>query len=151
MSTATGLIVVEQLAELAANAGAMGWSLHVLNNEEFVLGVPAKDGSMLFWRCVTDRFPTSPPVWHWSNADGTETDTPAVIGLGGAFFHSAGVVCAPWNRLAYKMIDDRGPHADWTIGDWLTNEKTRQCTTLSAMASRLAVEAMNRFERRAGR
>ena len=150
MATATELIVTEQLAELEANAAEMGWSLKMLGGGSFVLGVPAKDGSHLYWRCSTDRFPTWPPAWHWSDSTADIIDTPAVTGKGGNFFHGEGVVCAPWNRLAYKSVDARGPHNDWTIGDWLSNAKTGQCTTLSAMAARLAVEATLRFEKRAG-
>ncbi len=149
MVTATDLIVAEQLEALAANAAELGWSITILRSSTFVLGVPAKDGSTLFWRCETERYPTWPPAWHWSNPHGEETDLPTVTGRGGNFFHGNGVVCAPWNRLAYKLVDARGPHEDWSIGDWLTNPKTGQCTTLSAMAARLAVEAMQRFERRA--
>lgn len=147
MATATDLIVEEELAELAANATEIGWSLTVLEGGAFVLGVAAKNGTKLFWRCETDRYPTFPPAWHWADATGDVIDVPSVTGVGGNFFHTSGVVCAPWNRLAYKAIDARGPHDDWTIGDWLTNTRTRQCTTLSAMATRLAVEATQRFER----
>ena len=150
MPTASELIVEEQLAELTANAAQMGWSLELVGGGTFILGVPAKDGSNLYWRCENDRYPTWPPAWHWSNASGEEIDTPNVTGTGGNFFHGNGVVCAPWTRLAYKSVDTRGPHGDWSIGDWLSNGKTRQCTTFSAMAARLAVEAMQRFQKRAG-
>ncbi len=150
MATATELILEEQMAELTANADAMGWSVTYLRAGRFVLGVPAKDNSILYWRCEPDGFAATPPAWHWSDATGENIDTPKVTGQGGQFFHSSGVVCAPWNRLAYKSLDARGPHDDWSIGDWLSNAKTRQCTTLAAMASRLAVEAMTKFEKRAG-
>ena len=150
MATATMLVVAEQLEQLASNAPEMGWSLTILSPCAFVLGVPARDGSNLYWRCDADRYPTWPPAWHWSDAAGEHVDAPEVTGRGGNFFHGKGVVCAPWNRLAYTSVDARGPHADWTIGDWLTNPKTRQCTTLAAMAARLAVEALQRFEKRAG-
>lgn len=149
MATATELILAEQMADLAANAAEMGWSLSILDGGTFVLGVPAGDGSKLYWRCETDRFPTWPPAWHWSDSVGEEVDTPRVTGRGGNFFHGHNVVCAPWNRLAYSSVDKRGPHSDWKIGDWLTNPKTGQCTTLAAMAARLAVEARLRFSARA--
>src|SRR5688500_15792097 len=102
MATATELIVAEQLGELVANVAEMGWSLVVLGEGTFVLGVPAKDSSILYWRCETDRYPTWPPAWHWSDATGEVIDTPDVTGQGGNFFNGCGVVCAPWNRLAYK-------------------------------------------------
>jgi hypothetical protein len=150
VATATELILEEEMAELKANADVMGWSIAPLEAGTFILGVPANDGSVLYWRCEPVGYAATPPAWHWSDPAGQKTDTPQVTGLGGQFFHQSGVVCAPWNRLAYKSIDSRGPHDDWSIGDWLSNEKTRQCVTLAAMASRLAVEAITKFEKRAG-
>lgn len=35
---------------------------------------------------------------------------------GNAYFHSQPVVCAPWNRRAYKVLG--GPHADWEMKNW---------------------------------
>jgi hypothetical protein len=150
VATATELILEEQMADLKANADLMGWSVTDLGAGTFVLGVPAKDDSILYWRCETDGFTATPPAWRWSDSSGQIIDSPSVTGRGGNFFHSNGVVCAPWNRLAYKSVDGRGPHGDWLIGDWLSNVKTRQCVTLAAMASRLALEARISFSGRAG-
>lgn len=150
MATATELLVEEELAQLKENAQIMGWTVTQLCGLNFLLGVPAKDESWLYVRCEPDLFPTEPPAWRWCDAKGENPDTPAVTGIGGQFFHSSGVICAPWNRLAYKNIDPRGPHEDWAIGNWMANEKTRQCRTLAAMASRIAVEATRNFQNRKG-
>lgn len=150
MSAATEILVAEQLAQLEESASAMGWTVKRLEGLEFVLGVKARDDSWLYVRCNPDRFPTLPPIWRWCDADGENTDAPEVTAQGGNFFHSAGVICAPWNRLAYKGEDSRGPHNDWTIGDWLSNPYTKQTVTLGAMASRIWIEAQTKFTERKG-
>jgi len=120
MATATELIVAEELRHLEEVAATEGWTVARLSSESFLLGVPRKNGSAL--------------------------DDPRVIPIGGStYFHTNGVLCAPWNRLTYSTIDSRGPHNDWTVGDWKSNPQTRACTTLAAMASRIAIEAKARF------
>jgi hypothetical protein len=53
-----------------------------------------------------------PPDWRFvrpgSNQSGPEF-SPAVFA--GGIFHPNGLICAPWNRLAYKELE--GPHDDW--------------------------------------
>jgi len=150
VATATEMLVMEELAQLRENAALLGWTVTGLDGLDFILGVPAKDGSWLYVRCEPEAYPTRPPAWRWCDAEGGRADAPEVSAKGGQFFHSAGVICAPWNRLAYKTIDGRGPHGDWDIGAWMANEKTRQCRTLAAMAGRIAVEAARNFDKRMG-
>lgn len=147
MATATELIVAEewhQLRDLAENQD--GWTLTVLGTETFLFGMPRKDGGELWVHCQADQYPTLPPIWRWCGPDGTMIDDPRVTPVGGSsFFHGNGVLCVPWNRLAYSQVDSRGPHGDWTIGDWKSNPHNRECKTLAAMAIRIAVEARARF------
>jgi len=150
MATATELLVEVELAQLKENAQIMGWTVTELSGLDFVLGVPANDNSWLYVRCEPERHPTEPPAWRWCNAKGENTDKPEMTGVGGQFFHTNGVICAPWNRLAYKSVDARGPHGDWSIGNWMANDKTRQCRTLAAMASRIAIEARLKYQKRKG-
>lgn len=93
-------------------------------------------------------YSAEPPAWHWYNADTKQIDqlrdTPKEVG----FFHGSGVICAPWNRLAYKSVDSRGPHDDWQIGDWRSNPQTGGCKTLGAMAQRIALELKLRMQGR---
>ena len=59
------------------------------------------------------------------------------------------MIFAPWNRLAYSSVDPKGPHGDWTIGDWQKNSYTGGCTTLGHMALRIYVELNGpRFNRK---
>jgi hypothetical protein len=146
MATATELIVAEELRHLQELAENEGWTVTALSSESFLLGVPRKNGGELWMRCEADQYPALPPIWRWCGPHGTMVDDPRIIPVGGSsYFHSNGVLCAPWNRLAYPTIDSRGPHSDWTIGDWKSNPQTRACTTFAAMASRIAIEARTRF------
>lgn len=141
MTTVAELEITNDLQNLRDLAGARGWEIKPVDQDSFLLGLPARDKSTYWLKCHHDRFPATPPAWHWSNSDGTELDQfrdmPREYG---GFFHSNGVICAPWNRLAYKNVFDRGPHTDWTIGDWRSNSYTQECKSLTAMALRIYVE-----------
>jgi hypothetical protein len=147
MATATELIIAEelnQLQEVATNED--GWIVTALSSEEFLFGMPRKGGGELWVHCQADQYPTLPPIWQWCGADGTMLDDPRLVPVGGSsYFHTNGVLCAPWNRLAYSQVDSRGPHSDWAIGDWKSNPHNRECKTLAAMATRIAIEARSRF------
>jgi hypothetical protein len=146
MATATELIVAEELRHLEELAANYGWTLTSLTSESFLLTVPRKGGGELWLRCEADQYPTLPPIWRWCGAGGTLPDDPHITPVGGSsFFHGHGVFCAPWNRLAYSAVDSRGPHSDWTIGNWKANSQTGACTTLAAMAIRIAIEAKTGF------
>lgn len=129
-----------ELKPLEEIAAARGWPLKRLATDQFTLQLPAKDGTTftLFVKC--DSFPATPPAWHWYDGPPSNCDRAQDTPKGRGFFHGAGVICAPWNRLAYKTVDARGPHGDWTIGDWRRNPNNGACTTLAAMALRLFVE-----------
>lgn len=145
MATAAQLLFSEEFEQLAAVAEDQGWVVSRRGPTSLLFGMPASDGSWLWSLCEADLYPTNPPAWRWCNPDGLELDGDRHTPLGGNFFHSAGVICAPWNRLAYGAVDPRGPHPEWVLGDWRANPYTKQCVTLTAMASRLAVEARLRF------
>jgi len=132
---------------LADVAIARGWGLIVLNPTRFTLALPAKDRSRIHLLAECNVYPVLPPAWHFVNAGTGELDRPADIPRGGSFFHSSGVICAPWNRLAYKP---RGPHGDWQISDWRANAKVGGVRTLSSMALRMAVELQGHYEGRQG-
>jgi hypothetical protein len=140
MPTVAELSLDEEFAPLEENAALKGWKLGRRGACEFVLGILARDDSWFWLLCRCDRYPAMPPAWHWLNPETMEYDRPQDTPKGGGFFHGNGVICAPWNRLAYKSEDPRGPHNDWTIGNWRAEPKTGACTTLSAMALRVATE-----------
>ena len=92
-------------------------------------------------------------AWHWFNLEtkavDERRDTPMPVGF---FQPTCGVITrCHWNRLAYKAIDSRGPHADWDIGDWRTNPKTGACRTLNAMALRILCRTPNPLKGSVGR
>lgn len=149
MRTVQQLAVDAELADLEANAKQQGWLYARTGDAEFTLGVPARDGTWLHAKTLIDNYARIPPAWHWLDPQTGALDDPVHTPVGGNFFHGNGVICAPWNRLAYRCIDARGPHEDWSIeGDWKSNSHTSGTTTLSAMAQRIALEALTKYERR---
>ncbi len=132
---------------LADVAIARGWELRVLDPTTFTLAVPAKDGSRVHLLAECNDYPVLPPAWHFRSAAAGDLDRPEDIPRGGSFFHSSGVICAPWNRLAYKP---QGPHGDWQTSDWRANVKVGGARTLCAMALRIAVELQGQYDGRQG-
>jgi len=137
MSTAAELTVSSELAALQQNATLLGWTLMQIDRTTIVIGLKAEDRSRFWCKVCCDAYKAQPPAWHWYNVETGAVDQRKDTPSKGGFFHSAGVICAPWNRLAYKTVDARGPHDDWSLGDWLTNPKTGACRSLSAMALRI--------------
>jgi hypothetical protein len=149
MSTVAEATVAEELASLREIASTRGWSLREIDAVRFHLALPASDSTWLYVLVDCERYPVQPPAWRWCDAEGKNADHPCDQPRGLGFLHPSGVICAPWNRLAYKSIDSRGPHQDWILGDWRNNSYTGGCRTLAAMALRIFVELNGpRFERR---
>ena len=151
MATLTDLLFAEQFGHLREVAESRGWSLKQIEGPGFELVLPARDGSRFGLKVHCDGYPGTPPAWRWCNPDTGVCDQLADTPGGGGYFHSSGRICAPWNRLAYKQVDAQGPHGDWQLSTWMTNPKTGGCTTLAAMALRIAVELKNdRYKGRKG-
>lgn len=148
MSTPAALLVKVELDVLRQNADLMGWSIEHIDDLTFVLGLPAKDGVTYHLRVGCGGYPATPPAWHWFNPATGRVDDRRDTPRGGSFLHGNGVICAPWNRLAYTAVDSRGPHSDWQIGAWQNNAYTRACRTLSAMALRIAYELTKSYDGR---
>lgn len=140
ISTVATLTVSEELAILERIAADRGWMLRRISDLRFHLGSPARDGSWFYLLVDCSDYPAIPPAWHWADASSDVLDQPKDIPQGSGFLHPNGVICAPWNRLAYKAVDSRGPHGEWLIGDWRNNSYTGKCKTLPAMALRIFVE-----------
>lgn len=148
MSTVSTLLVEVELHDLLENAALLGWSVTVTDQLHFDVGMPGKDGATYHLRVDCTEYAALPPAWHWFNPTTGALDQPKDTPRGGNFLHGNGVVCAPWNRLAYKSVDTRGPHDDWSIGDWQSNSYTKGCKTLAAMALRIAHELQTSLEGR---
>jgi hypothetical protein len=141
MPTAAELLFAEQFNHLSQVAVSKDWDLKRTDGLSFILGLPARDGSRHFLKAECDDLQGMPPAWHWYNPEAGALDAPADTPKGsGGYFHSSGRICAPWNRLAYKSVDSAGPHGDWELSNWTGNPQTGACTTLSAMALRIAIE-----------
>ena len=151
MGTITQLVFSEQFGHLGQIANHRNWFLEQTDTPGFILGLPARDGSIFFLKVDCDNYPQTPPAWHWYNHSSNTSGKPSDIPQGtGGYFHNSGCICAPWNRLAYKQIHPNGPHSDWELSNWLNNSYTGACKTLSAMALRIAVElSSSRYQRRA--
>lgn len=147
MATAAELVVATELADLHEVAAVLGLSVISLSSRSFLVGLKAAEGSGFWVVCDADGYPGTPPAWRWCNAEGLEADALHLCPRSGAsaFFHDNGVICAPWNRLAYNSVDPRGPHGDWTIGNWQANSYTGECKTLAAMVMRIEIELQARF------
>lgn len=150
MATAAELAVAEELTALRENAALLGWDLTEIDGTTLSIGFPARDGTTFWVKVFCDRYPSQPPAWHWYNPQTELLDQPCDIPQPVGFFHHHAVICAPWNRLAYQAVDPRGPHSDWTMGDWRSNHRTGACRTLSAMALRIAQELQSRLQGRMG-
>jgi hypothetical protein len=88
-----------------------------------------------------------PPVWRFLHPHTGADIGRAAFPKAGAFengsvLHSNGVICAPWNRLAYAAHG--GPHKDWTgPTQWqgVASDRTT-AHTIPAMLARIRAEVL---------
>jgi hypothetical protein len=137
MTTATELVIEEQLGQLREIATDREWQLEILDSVRFTIGLVARDGSDYYLLVDCDGFPSQPPAFHWYDPKSGALDVPAATPKGSDYLHSSGRICAPWNRLAYTQVDPKGPHGDWQFANWMTNRHTRETRTLAAMVLRI--------------
>jgi hypothetical protein len=103
--------------EWAARAGVdLEWDAPVLELRAVL--TQQATGERFYLNGKLDGYRAVPPAWCFCDAKwgtpGQKSNFPAVgspPGFSGSIFHSNGVICAPFNRLAYK--DNGGPHGDW--------------------------------------
>ena len=152
MATVTDLVFDEQFGHLLEVAAHRPWDLTRIDGPGFILALPARDRSLFFLNVTCSDYPALPPIWSWYNQETKMCHQPSDIPKGeGGYFHGSGRICAPWNRIAYRQEDPMGPHKDWQLANWLSNPKTIGCTTLAAMALRMAVELVSpKFRGRQG-
>lgn len=143
MPTATEIILEEEGTHLREIAFSRGWPLQEIDSTKYVVSLPAKDSTWFHLLIDCERYKEQPPAFNWYNSTTRQMNQNPDTPKGNGYLHSSGVVCAPWNRLAYKQCDPRGPHGDWQLASWITNPYTGQATTLSAMVLRISVELMS--------
>ena len=97
-----------------------GWTVNInLERLEIIAEVPhPKDNDPLFLHGDLSGYRAIPPAWRFVDESGNVTKAafPAAGPVNGksSIFHGNVVICAPFNRLAYKIAG--GPHEDW--GEW---------------------------------
>lgn len=121
-TTVTKVVVVEEMqAVLAWAARRPGWTAQ-FDDAALHLNVKtthAACGTDLWIQADLHGYRAVPPAWRFLHPNGRD----AVTGpfprhgehpwISGSIFHDNRVICAPWNRLAYKEENDNGPHDDW--------------------------------------
>lgn len=123
-----------------------GWAL-TLALEELRLDIqfdhPKQDAGRL--RLVGDfhDYKAVPPALEFVNVETGEPERQAWPapgsrpGISSSIFHSSGVICAPFNRLAYK--EHGGPHEDWNgPQNWLSvSQQVVRATAIGEMLATL--------------
>jgi hypothetical protein len=114
-------ILVESEARIVDSwAQRNGWTVKInLERLEIIAEVPhPKDNDPLFLHGDLSGYRAIPPAWRFVDESGNVTKAafPAAGPVNGksSIFHGNVVICAPFNRLAYKVAG--GPHEDW--GEW---------------------------------
>lgn len=101
-------------------------------------------GEPFYLQGVFDAYRALPPSWdfrneHWKDPD-EKTNHPAPgrpPGIGSSIFHTHPVICAPFNRLAYKTHG--GPHDNWGGPEqWLHVQGTVRADTIGDMLAVIA-------------
>jgi len=136
-------IFADEFGDLCEIAESRGWHVEEIDGPAFRLVLPAKGGELFHLEVECGRYPIMPPAFQWRCPITGKLGQPECTPYGGGFLHQNGVICAPWNRHAYKEVNPGGLHGDWALATWKTNSHTGQATTLCAMALRIAHELMS--------
>lgn len=82
-------------------------------------------GNQFFLHGDAENYKEEPPAWtfrgsSWQGGTNRHDYPGQIVGApGSTIFHSKGVLCAPFNRLAFKR--NGGPHGDWgTPAQWMS-------------------------------
>lgn len=148
--SAVELLLEHELEAVESIAKARGWTFSRVTPRAIHLDLPTRGGEWFYLHVDLEGYAIRPPAWHWRDPNTGALDLPAQTPVGGGFFHGNGVICAPWNRLAYGQVDSRGPHNDWTLSTWKLNTHTGGTRTLAAMMLRISHELTVNYQRRLG-
>jgi hypothetical protein len=87
-----------------------------------------------------DGYRGEPPAWRVVEPGTNEPATahfpaPKTGGtIASSIFHGNKVICAPWNRLAYRECDPNGPHSNWGgPSAWLQVTEGTRATSIAEM------------------
>lgn len=133
-------VVEDELGAADAYARRHGWALTWLK-DQLVLLADARhpaDQTVIRWRAQLNDYREVPPIWTCFQMGESGIYQPRFPKAGplpggtGSIFHTSGVICAPFNRLAFK--DHSGPHDDWGgPPNWLKARATIKATVLAEM------------------
>lgn len=106
-------------------------------------------GERFYFRGLVDGYRSLPPTWQFTDADfsgassGHLAPKCASTPFGSPMIHGNGVICAPFNRLAYG--NHGGPHNDWVLAEWLNAGAVNQvrATNLADMVARIHAEFLS--------
>ena len=139
-------VVEEEFPPADAYARRHGWTLTWLKDELVLLadGKHPADQRPLRLRGDLAGYRAVPPAWSCFQQEEKGDFRPRFPRGGnlpggiGSIFHSAGVLCAPFNRLAFK--EHSGPHDNWGgPADWLKVSGTVRATVLAEMIAQFLV------------
>lgn len=107
-----------ELAAITAWANKYGWRAEVEPASRLVEArtVHPAIGARLAVNADCAGYPSVAPAWRFIDQAGGSPKSAfpapgARQGINGSIFHSNGLICAPWNRLAYRELG--GVHDDW--------------------------------------
>lgn len=132
--TVDDLVVDSQIADVEEIGEVHGWRFERVGPRCFRVCLTARTGDVYQLEVECDGFPVLPAAFHWRNPETGRLDELADSPRQYNFFHSLGMICAPWNRLAST---EGGPHPEWKQTSWQHNEWTRGTVTLAGMLLRI--------------
>ncbi|BFV58381.1 hypothetical protein KCMC57_up34850 [Kitasatospora sp. CMC57] len=116
----TRAVMASEMLAITAWAERHRWTVHVDPDSQTLTAQtnhPAMaEVTPVIFHAELTGYPAVPPAWTCrDDQGGTPRNAFPLAGTGaglpGSVFHPLPVICAPWNRLAYKEHD--GPHQDW--------------------------------------
>jgi hypothetical protein len=131
----TIIILEDELPGAQAWAGRHGVPLRWLPEslEVRVTLTQPETNEPFYLRGRFDDYRQLAPAWVFTDAGWAAEPRPQLFPrpgqspYGASVLHSASVICAPFNRLAYK--EHRGPHDDWGgPANWLTAGRANEVT-----------------------
>lgn len=145
-STITCAVLIAETPAITGWASRHGWRIET-DTASLTLDAaavhPATQTAIVFHADLTG-YPAVPPAWTCRSGTGETAPSAFPVagsrnGIPGSVFHPNGVICAPWNRLAYAVHG--GPHNEWgELTGWKTVPgDVTQAHTLADMLTALAL------------
>ena len=141
----------EELPALKQWAARHRWAAH-LPDDGLILRFATYHplGTLMEVTADLHGYPAQPPAWRFV-VPGTDTPGPfpapgSLPGAGGSIFHGNRVICAPWNRCAYRQADPDGVHDDWPLEGWQDVTGVTRALTIADMVDQIRIH-LGRSER----